>query len=188
MRFVQPSGVAISEASPDLVRPDFHAVFQAHVSYVWHALRRLGIREADVEDVAHEVFLQVYRNLNDYDPARPIRPWLFGFVFRKASDYRRLARSRFEIIGISSAPQDMAPSALDQVLQQEALAMGELVMNKIELKQRAVFILHELDGYPMPEVARALQIPLNTAYSRLRLARATFEKLVQRLRLNRGDP
>ena len=43
------------------------------------------------------MFVEVFRNLHRYDPARPLRPWLFAFAFRFASDYRRLARHRVEV-------------------------------------------------------------------------------------------
>ena len=43
---------------------------------------------------------------------------------------------------------------------------------QVELHRRAVLILKDIDGQSIPEIAHALGIPLNTAYSRLRLARA----------------
>src|SRR5690349_23546888 len=89
-----------------LVRPEFPAVFREHLGYVWHALRRLGVRERDLEDVTHDVFLAVFRKLEQYDPARPLRPWLFGFAFRVASDYRERARHRWEVAGDLDATPD----------------------------------------------------------------------------------
>jgi RNA polymerase sigma-70 factor (ECF subfamily) len=47
--------------------------------------------------------------------------------------------------------------------------------------------LHEIDGCAMPEIALALALPLNTAYSRLRLAREQFHAAVRRERLRRGE-
>ncbi|HEX2671205.1 MAG TPA: sigma-70 region 4 domain-containing protein [Polyangiaceae bacterium] len=47
--------------------------------------------------------------------------------------------------------------------------------------------MHEIDGCPIPEVADALGIPLNTAYSRLRLARQDFADGLRRERLRRGE-
>ncbi len=52
--------------------------------------------------------------------------------------------------------------------------------------RRAVFVMHELDGISMPDIVQALEIPLNTGYSRLRLARGEFTAAVQRLRPKRG--
>ena len=168
--------------------PDFRSIFGAHSAYVWHSLQRLGIAKADLEDLTHDVFLQVYRQLEQYDQSRPIRPWLFAFAFRKASEHRRKARVRLEVIMGGTDSEDPAPTALDRVLQQEALDLGHRALAEVDIEQRAVFVLHELDGVSMPEIASALGVALNTAYSRLRLARAAFAKAVRRLRLNGGDP
>jgi RNA polymerase sigma-70 factor (ECF subfamily) len=67
------------------------------------------------------------------------------------------------------------------------LSLARSALETLELGRRAVFILHALDECPMPEVARALGLPLNTAYSRLRLARADLALAVRRLRL-KGEP
>jgi RNA polymerase sigma-70 factor, ECF subfamily len=167
---------------------DFQSVFAGHFSYVWAALRRLGVAERELEDLTQEVFLRVFGQLEQFDAARPVRPWLFGFAFRVASDYRRLARHKREILDPQKAESaDPAPSALDHVLKTEALLLAQTALEELDLDRRAVFILHELDDCPMPEVAEALSIPLNTAYSRLRLAREQFAACVRRLRLQRGD-
>jgi RNA polymerase sigma-70 factor, ECF subfamily len=176
--------VEVSGMSP----VDFRSIFGKEAAYVWHSLQRLGVPRADLEDVTHEVFLQVYSQLGQYDTHRPIRPWLFAFAFRKASEHRRLARVRFEVIAGGPDHEDPAPTALDQVLEREALDLGHRALSELEMGQRAVFVMHELDGVAVPEIAAVLRIALNTAYSRLRLARAAFDKAVRRLRSTRGEP
>jgi len=164
-------------------------VFAAHFGYVWAALRRLGVKERDLEDVTQDVFLKVVDKLAEFDPARPIRPWLFAFAFRVASDYRRLVRNRRELLDAQNGePVDTAPSALERVIQAEALDLAQAALDELDLDRRAVFILHELDDCSMPEISEALGIPLNTAYSRLRLARKQFAASARRLRLRRGEP
>lgn len=185
---VGPSAVTNSPDSASPTPVTFEAVFQFYSPYVWHTLRRLGVAPADLEDQTHEVFLQVYHQLPAYDPARPMRPWLFAFAFRKASEYRRSGQHRFELKSEHQDTSDPRPTALEILLQEEALSLGRAALSELELGQCAVFVLHELDGCPMPEVAQALEIPLNTAYSRLRLGRAAFERAVRRLRAKRGEP
>ncbi len=167
-------------------RLEFSALFERELEYVWNSLRRLGVPPRDIEDLAHDVFFKVYQQLDRYEPGRPIRPWLFGFAARVASDYRRRARNRFEILDAPSEPHDPLPSALEQLVNAEALAMAESILQQLALAPRAVFILHELDGCPIPEVALALGIPVPTAYSRLRLARQQFSASLNRLRLRGG--
>lgn len=80
------------------------------------------------------------------------------------------------------------PTALERVIQGEALALAQAALDTLDLEKRAVFILHEIDGYSMPEVSLALEIPLNTAYSRLRLARTRFAAALKRAELRRSSP
>lgn len=159
----------------------FEAIFEAELPYVWTSLRRLGVHTRDLEDVAHEVFLRAYENFSRYDTTRPVRPWLFAFAFRFASDYRRLARHRTELYGDDEPGAGHAPDAEDALVQRERAALLALALEAVDIERRAVFILHELDEQPMPVVAETLGIPLNTGYSRLRVAREEVTAALRRL-------
>jgi RNA polymerase sigma-70 factor (ECF subfamily) len=163
---------------------DLRELFTMHAPYVWNSLRRLGVLPSDLEDLTHDVFVQVQRHLGEYDASRPLRPWLFGFAFRIASQYWRKAHRRRERSADAAAARAVDPSALpDQRLaaeQDRQLVLSAL--EAIDLDRRAVFVLYEIDGAPMAEIARLLGIPVNTAYSRLRVARTEFAAAVRRLR------
>jgi RNA polymerase sigma-70 factor (ECF subfamily) len=159
----------------------FEAAFRGEFDYVWFTLRRLGVHPRDLEDVTHDVFVLVHRHFDRYDPSRPIRPWLFGFAYRAAADYRRLARHRIEIRDDLADMADPAASAVDRAAARQSLELAWTALERLDLDRRAVFVLHEVEGYAMPEIASALQIPLNTAYSRLRVARDQFARAVQHL-------
>jgi RNA polymerase sigma-70 factor (ECF subfamily) len=178
-------GCAVERGEPSEV--DFRSVFDAHFDYVWHTLRRLGVRERDLEDVAHELFVAVHRNLDHYDRTRPIRPWLFAFAIRAASDYRRLARHRVRLLEDSSSLVDPGPTPYEQAVTREKLDLVALALDALDFDRRVIFVLHEIDGVPVNEAARSLGIPANTAHSRLRLARADFFRAVRHLELRRGD-
>jgi RNA polymerase sigma-70 factor (ECF subfamily) len=152
----------------------FRTVFDTEYDYVHHSLRRLGVDQRDLEDVAHEVFVEVYKNLGRYDRARPIKPWLFAFAFRFASDYRRLARHRTELGLPDDEATSHAPSAEDRAVEREAAQLVAAALHAMPIDQRAVFLLYELDEIPMKQIAESLGIAVNTAYSRLRLAREVF--------------
>jgi RNA polymerase sigma-70 factor (ECF subfamily) len=174
---------------PDRAEPlEFRELFDEHFPYVWHTLRRLGVAHRDLEDLAHDVFLEVYRARDRYDPVRPLRAWLFGFAFRVASHHRRSARQRYEVLDDRGETLDAAPTALERVIASEALGVAHAALEAVELNRRAVFLMHEVDGFSIPEVSEALSIPLNTAYSRLRLARQEFRERVRRLRSTQGKP
>lgn len=178
-----PRSTASHTGSPS---DNFAHFFRAHCSYVWCSLRRLGVQEADLEDQAHETFLAIYRHRASFDASRPLRPWVFGFALRIASDYRK---NSWQKRRSSDAPRDepdtkSLPDELVAQRQRQALVIEAL--EDIALDRRAVFVMHEIDGEPIPVVAEALAIPLNTAYSRLRLARADFDAALRRLRAKRG--
>jgi RNA polymerase sigma-70 factor (ECF subfamily) len=164
------------------VQVDFVTVFREQFAYVWGVLRRLGVHENDVEDLTHEVFLNVYRKFSELDPARPLRPWLFAFAYRVASADRRKARHRREVITADAVAADPTMSADAQLVSNEERSLLLRALDQLDLERRAVLVLHEWDGEPIPEVSRALGIPLNTAYSRLRLARQDLTSAVKRLK------
>ena len=99
------------------------AIYEAEVSFVWRSLRRLGVLDADLEDVTHDLFIAVQRKLPDLDPARPVRPWLFGFAYRLASDYRRSGRARRELLEDVGEVADPVPAPDEQLAAREAHAL-----------------------------------------------------------------
>lgn len=173
-----------SKASPAL---DFRALFERELSYVWNSLRRLGVAERDLEDLSQQVFLQVAGELSKFDWQRPLRPWLFSFAFHAASNYRRLARHRVELVVVPPEHPDASAGAEEQLIGREERELIELALLRVPLDRRAVLLMHEVDGHTIPEVATALELPLNTAYSRLRLARSDYETALRLLRLQRGE-
>ena len=178
-----PQAVVPTPSSDE--RPAFRVIFQSEFSYVWNTLARLGVALADREDVAHDVFCRVYRQLAEYDPTRPLRPWLFGFAFRVASDYRRLARHRVELVGLEVERAAVLPGADDQLISAQEQKLVESALLMVPIERRAILMLHEIDGESIPTIAAALEVPLNTAYSRLRLARADLASAVKKLQAER---
>jgi RNA polymerase sigma-70 factor, ECF subfamily len=178
--------VSLREVGP-AGRERFGALFAAEFAYVWTTLRRLGVKAADLEDVTHDVFMQVYKKIDTYDPARPARPWLFAFAYRTASDYRRLARHREDSSGDVPEIRAGAPLADELLVQREESELVHAALGALDLERRAVLVAFEMDGVPMKDVAAAMQVPLHTAYSRLRLAREDFTAAVRRLQRRGGD-
>jgi RNA polymerase sigma-70 factor (ECF subfamily) len=154
-------------------------VFQRELSYVYRTLRRLGAAASEVEDLAQDAFLALRGSWANYDPARPIRPYLFGIAFRIVSAHRR--KRKREVAYGSVDPDDEGPWP-DAVLQsKQARAMVLVALERLPLSRRAVLVMHELDDVPVAEVASVLGIPLFTAYSRLRKGRCELEAEMRRM-------
>ena len=148
---------------------------------MWYLLRRLGVPERDLKDKVHDVFVILHRRWEDRDPARPVRPWLQGMAYKVASEYRRKACNSREIMGRDQQPADHGPGPERAYLQREAREMVHRALHQLEPHQRAVFVFHDIEGRSAPQIARITEAPLNTVYSRLRLARKYFVKAVERL-------
>src|SRR5262245_56727447 len=173
---------APADAAVVVRAPDFETLFENESGYVWNTLRHLGVAAADLEDLTHDVLLAVYRRLPDFDPTREVRPWLFGIALRVAAHYRRRAHRRMEVRGAELAePADRGPLPDEHAALREAERIAERALEAVAMDRRPIFLLHEIDGCAMPEIARSLGIPVNTAYSRLRLARADFFRAVAEL-------
>ena len=152
---------------PGVSRPDVDELFSAHVDYVWRSLQHLGVADADLEDQTQEVFLVAYRRYATWDGAHP-RGWLFAIARRCASAYRRRSHRRHELtvreVPESAPAEPEPPASLD-------LERLDVALESLDEDKRAVFTLFEIEELPMREVARILQCPLQTAYSRLYAAR-----------------
>jgi RNA polymerase sigma-70 factor, ECF subfamily len=169
-------------AEPRLALRD---VYDAYAGYVWNSLRRLGASPADLEDLTHDVFVQVQRHLADYDPARPVKPWLFAFAFRVLSQHKRRGRRRRESASEPADAVDPAPLADERLAMEQDRRLVIAALGHIEPERRAVFVLYEIDDVSMDAIACAMGIPVNTAYSRLRVAREEFKAAVTRIRRGR---
>lgn len=188
MSVVGPARAAAVTDGHGLSPAAFRAIFDAHVTHVAHTLRRLGVRESELEEAAHDTFLTVYRRYCDYDASRPLRPWISGIAYRVAAEYRRRAKSRPQGAGddLARLADESAPGAEERLVADADRVIVVEALDMLELDRRAVLVMHDIDEEPMPVIAEALGIPLNTGYSRLRLAREDFAAAVKRLCARRG--
>jgi len=165
-----------------------HRLFDSHLSFVWRNLRRLGVRESQVEDATQDVFLVVHRRWESWQPERSaVETWLFGIVLRVAHNYRRAQQRRlawllptFDRRVLQEAPSQ-ADGPAEILAQREAAALFERALTKIDENKRAVFLMVDVEQMTVPEAASALGINLNTAYWRLRDARMSFRRALTKL-------
>jgi RNA polymerase sigma-70 factor, ECF subfamily len=166
--------------------PSFDEVYEAHFAFVWRVLRTFGVPDTALEDAAQDVFVVVHRRLPDFEGRAAVTTWLFAISRRIACTHRRkLGRdNRSEPIADDdfAAPNDTF-AALSRA---QAAATVLAILDTMDDEKRAVFALVELEQLSVPEVAKLLDLNLNTTYSRLRIARQVFETRV-RARIG-GEP
>lgn len=161
----------------------FEDVYQAHFGFVWRSAKRLGVREASLDDAVQEVFVVVHRRLADFEGRSSLRTWLFGITLRVVRAHRRSARHRepgSEVDPDTLRATESGPA--EHAEQAEAVRLLHALLDELEDERREVFVMAELEQMSMPEIAVAIGINVNTAYARLRTARQEFEQALARHR------
>jgi RNA polymerase sigma factor (sigma-70 family) len=177
-------------------KPTFESIVQEEGSFIVRTLERLGARSPDLQDILQEVLRAIEQALPRFDPSLSVKPetalraWLFSICERQTANHRR-KRRRAEI---SRAPEELdrtenpSPNAEEQCLARERAALLFDLLERIEPDRRAIVVAYDLDGVPMSVLAARLQIPVNTAWNRLRLARADLRAAWHRVRHERCNP
>lgn len=170
--------------------PTFNELYDAHFAFVWRSARRLGTPTATLDDVVQEIFIVAHRRLPEFEGRSSLKTWLFAIVLNVVRAHRRMLRAKHPhaIRGDADAPADAdriaadAASAPDEIVSRaEAAELLDSLLDRLDDDKRAVFVLAELEQMSVPEIATMLGVPLNTAYSRLRLARKAFASAAARV-------
>jgi RNA polymerase sigma-70 factor (ECF subfamily) len=154
----------------------FDAFVREHGDVVWRCLHALGVRRANLDDAAQDVFLVAFRQWPDYEERGAARSWLFAIAKRVAAGHHRRERPQGESVDEVRATLDVE----DALANREARALLDGFLADLDEDRRLVFFLSDVEGWSAPEVALALEINLNTVYSRLRRSRAKFERFLRR--------
>jgi RNA polymerase sigma-70 factor (ECF subfamily) len=155
--------------------------FHDHFDQLWRLVARLGVPRHSVDDVVQEVFITASRRHADIQPGQE-RRFLIGTAVRVSANYRARASVRYEVAHgewLEHAPSS-APSAEQLLIQKRARERLEQALDCLPEQQRSVFVLYELEGFSVAEIAELLEVPSGTAASRLGRARARFSEVVAR--------
>jgi RNA polymerase sigma-70 factor (ECF subfamily) len=164
------------------------AIFREHAAFVLRVVRRLGVAPRDVEDVAQEVFVVVHRKLDTFTGESSVRTWLFGIASRVASDHRRRAYVQRESLEAEPPSDSFEAPQAQQLHDRELRKNLDRALDELDDAKRAVFVLYEMEGIPMTEIAESQGCPLPTAYSRLREARERIRSHFARVYPREGTP
>jgi RNA polymerase sigma-70 factor (ECF subfamily) len=163
-------------------------VYEAHFPFVWRTAARLGTPEASVADVTQEAFMVVYRRLDEFEARSSLRTWIFKIVLNVVRAHRRslLAKHPHALSGqLRADPESVADAREgpdERAERAEAARFVNAVLESLDEDKRVVFVLAELEQMSAPDIAAAVGAPLNTVYSRLRLARQEFGEAAARYR------
>jgi RNA polymerase sigma-70 factor (ECF subfamily) len=182
-----PSASAWRTDAPASERLTFASLYEEQFDFVFRTVRRLGVAESAAEDVAQEVFVVVHRSLASFEGRSSVRTWLFGIARNMAYRHRRALGRRITVApgqewAVDAAHDETARTAYEVAERSEAARVLDALLDAMDDEKREAFVLVELEEMTMPEVAEALGINVNTAYTRLRAARRQFEEALGRYR------
>ncbi|HET7546088.1 MAG TPA: sigma-70 family RNA polymerase sigma factor [Polyangiaceae bacterium] len=163
-----PSVPMRSEAS----KARLERMFNEHHDFIWRLLRRFGLSTGAADDAAQHVFLVAAERIDDIKLGSE-RSYLFGTALRVARAQSRSDR-RWVLEEDMDERRGEGTRAEEGIDHRRAVDLMGRVLDGMTLDLRTVFILSELEGMTMPEIAALLEIPVGTASSRLRRAREAF--------------
>jgi RNA polymerase sigma-70 factor (ECF subfamily) len=166
----------------------FEQVYRTHFRLVWRILRNLGVRDVDLLDVTHDVFLVVHRQLPTFEGRARLSTWLFSICRWVARDYRRSPPiSREVVVDVRHLARTLSPTrdALERLDASELSRLLQGILSRMSEKQRVTFVMSELDEMSGEEIAQVLGVPLGTVRSRLNAARGELRAGVKALHRRR---
>lgn len=179
---VHESTLAIAHESAATVSAE--TLFRAYASFVAVFLQRLGAAPDEIEDLVQDVFVVVHCRGGFVPGAAHPKTWLAEIGLRRFSSLRRTSMRR----RTSPAPGEFfaavpasAASPFDAASSAQGLRRVQQAIDAMDLDQRTVFLLFEIEGDSCDSIAAAMRIPVGTVYSRLHAARQSFRKAHARL-------
>lgn len=158
-------------------------LIRRHEARVLRLLRLLGVAIGDREDLAQEVFIRVFRHLTGYRPGSPFAGWLYRIAVNVAHDHRRRMerRSRDEVGWSPAADQsrDQGPGPGETVEREANRRRLESALDSLSERERAVFVLREVEELDTLEVAKTLGITTITVRRHLGRARAHLQRVLE---------
>lgn len=152
----------------------FEALYRGEFAFVWSVAHHFGVPAGAVDDVVQDVFVTAYRRLESLRFEVSPRAWLFGVTRRVAFRYRRAAARRARRHG--ALAEHAGPGVDSPHHRHDHAQLLAQLLARLSHPTREVWQMAELLGMSAPEIASELAVPLNTVYSRLRLAREQLQR------------
>jgi RNA polymerase sigma-70 factor (ECF subfamily) len=179
----RPIGPALDRSLIDRARNGdldaFETIVRARMDAVYRLTNAILGDEADARDAAQETFVLAWRELPRLRDSDKFEAWLQRVAVNAARMTLR-ARGRRRVREIPSSQVDALAGrvATDDPAGADAARLGA-GLERLDVDQRAILVLHHLDGRPLAELATILEIPVGTAKSRLFAARRALEAALQ---------
>ena len=157
------------------------ALVGEHFDFIWRLLRRTGLTEEDADDAAQQVFMAATQK-SEFIARGSERTYLYGVALRVAANLRRkLARRREEAEPLAHELVDQNAEPEHSANLAEGCRLLDELLQALPAELRRVLVLAQIEQFEVSEIAQAEGIPVGTAASRLRRARALFREQLERV-------
>lgn len=166
-------------------RQAFDRLVRAKRESVLRTAYQITGNSADAQDVAQTVFLKVWQGLSQYDPARSFDTWLYRVTVNAAIDALRTRGGRVHLVPLEG-PEESPDAASTAAGAEERIDGARLqqaflhLASRLAPRQRAVFVLREIEGLPTDEIAAILGVTESTVRNHLLQARRALREGLER--------
>ncbi len=137
-----------------------------------------GLNAEDAEDILQEVYIKVFKNLNDFDGSLKFSSWIYRITRNHViSNFRRL-KSRPQSVNIESGLLENIAGEIDIEKQADADYVKQTVkkaLEKLDIKYREVLVLKFLEEYDYKEISDILKKPMGTVATLINRAKKKFK-------------
>lgn len=164
----------------------FSCLVERYESKLMRYIRRISAAtQEDAEDLLQEIFVKVYRNLNDFDPDLKFSSWIYRIAHNQVISSWRKTKSRPQVVKFE-ADEDFLKfiaSDVDLARDTERKFTGEQVrktINDLDEKYKEVLVLKFLEGKDYQEISDILEKPLGTVATLINRAKKQFRKISEK--------
>ena len=170
-----------SELSPEAARARLEGWFRDYFDLLWRLALRLGVPSALVDDVVQEAFITAERRAADIADGSA-RSFLIQATVKLSANCRRRQSHQQQLLAPLAVHSEPSPTAEQLLVGKQLRQTLDWLLEQLPVEQRQVFVLYEIEGHSVPEIAELLELPSGTVASRLGRARDKFSKALERFR------
>lgn len=147
----------------------------------FHALAILRNHE-DAVEISQETFIKVWKARKSIDAERPLYPWFYTILknlcLNRTRDESRRKETAVSQLEYWTEPKGESNPSND-VLREEENRLIQQTLSRMDVNDREIIVMKDLEGYAYKEIAEMLNIPVGTVMSRLYTARKRFKTYME---------
>lgn len=172
----EPTDQEIVEKAMDGDRMAFRQLVERHQGFVYRVAYRFVRTSSDAQDITQETFVRLWKHLSRYRKEIRLTTWLYKIVSNLCLDLLKSTHAKHSRQALDVTDTDVEGAAADEPLLHEELRTAvEKISDTLSPKQKAVFILRDMEDRSVEEIAQILgmsagQIKSNLYYARKRVS------------------